>query len=258
MKLLQALREKIYEEQGKLCDLFAKAVGFNSRYDSTTVITRESAKHAHKFLTQNRTILIDSFPKEHIKKLIGIEKIDAQTDLGDILTIFKQLLRSQKARLISRKNYAWNVEQRRQSYSLEYRIICIPQPKTPKTVIPTSSTPQTLKTSISNTHTPDTNTIDTNVSTIKTLLPSTVVMSAKRKLSPTPAPIEQPPDKKTKPSTPQKEQSSPSNTNMSDVKVLDTSPIPTNSPSPTTLDQTNPPVSPKTLSPTPGVGLAVS
>ena len=50
MKLLVALRQKIYEEQGKIANLLAKAVGFNSTHDSTTVIEREDAKDAWKYL----------------------------------------------------------------------------------------------------------------------------------------------------------------------------------------------------------------
>lgn len=253
MKLLQALRAKIYEEQRKIADTFAKQVGFNSTHDSSTVIEREHAKHAWKWLVQNKQLLVDSFPKENIKKLILLPSIDKDTDLSDVLVIFKQILRSQKARLISRKRYDWNVEQRRQSYTLEYRIISLTPDPIPTRQTPALSPPQTNKTTESNTHTSDINTTDTKVSSTTPQLPPTVVMSAKRKLSPTPAPLQQPPEKKTKPSTPQKQQSSSSNTNMSDVKVLDASPIdtqPPNSPAPTELAT----ASPKALSPTPGGG----
>ena len=263
MKLLQALRQQIALEQTKVANLFAKQVGFNSIHDSSTVIEREHAKHAWKWLVQNKQLLLDSFPKENVKKLMMLDTIDAKLDLGEVLVIFKQILRSQKARLISRKRYDWNVEQRRQSYTLEYRIISatpdppptqpIPPLSVPKERVALPSTPQTNKTTESNTITPDINTIDTKVSSTTPQLPPTVVMSAKRKLSPTPVPLEQPPDKKTKPSTPHKQQSSSSNTNMSDIKVLDTSPVdtqPTNSPAPTELAT----ASPKALSPTPGGG----
>ena len=135
-----------------------------------------------------------------------LDTIDADTDLGEILVIFKQILRSQKARLISRKRYDWNVEQRRQSYTLEYRIISATPDPPPTRPTPALSTPQTNKTTESNTNTSDTKTQDIKVSSTNEQLPPTVTMSAKRKLSTTPAPVEKPPEKKTKPSTPQKEE----------------------------------------------------
>ena len=75
-----------------------------------------------------------------------LDTIDANTDLGNVLVIFKQILRSQKARLISRKRYDWNVEQRRQSYTIEYRIISATPDPTPTRPTPTSSTLQTHQT----------------------------------------------------------------------------------------------------------------
>ena len=123
MKLLQALREQIAIEQMKVANMFAKEVGFKSANDTSTVIEKNNAKNAWKWLVKNKQLLLDSFPKENVKKLILVDKLDAETDLGVILIIFKQILRSQKARLISRKRYDWNPTQRRQSYCLEYRII---------------------------------------------------------------------------------------------------------------------------------------
>ena len=250
MKLLQALRQQIALEQTKVANLFAKQVGFNSIHDSSTVIEREHAKHAWKWLVQNKQLLLDSFPKENVKKLMMIDAIDGELDLGEVLVIFKQILRSQKARLISRKRYDWNVEQRRQSYTLEYRIISATPDPPPTQPIPPLSTPQTNKTTESNTNTPDINITDTKVSSTNEQLPPTVVMSAKRKLSPTPAPIEQPPEKKPKSSTPQKEQQpTPTNTvsPVSDVKVLDIHHTVSTSPTPTVLGAD----SPIALSPTP-------
>ena len=162
MKLLQALREKIYLEQTQIADKFAKAVGFNGTHDTTTVIEREHAKDAWKFLVKNKQLLIDSFPKENIKKLLMLDTIDSNTDLGDILICFKQILRSQKARLISRKRYDWNTQARRQSYSLEYRIISATPNKqhsnrsntTPQDTQVSNTTPQ--DTQVSNTSTQDT------------------------------------------------------------------------------------------------------
>ena len=57
MKLLQALRQQIAAEQTKVANLFAKQVGFNSIHDSSTVIEREHAKHAWKWLVQNKQLL---------------------------------------------------------------------------------------------------------------------------------------------------------------------------------------------------------
>ena len=250
MKLLQALRQQIAAEQTKVANLFAKQVGFNSIHDSSTVIEREHAKHAWKWLVQNKQLLLDSFPKENVKKLMMLDTIDANTDLGEVLVIFKQILRSQKARLISRKRYDWNVQQRRQSYTIEYRIISATPDPTPTRPIPPSSTPQTNKTTKSNTETSDIKISDVKVSSNDEEIPQAVTMSAKRKLSPTPEHVEQPPDKKPKPDTPHKEQQtvpneqvsdikvstntnnlqqSISNQNVSDVNVLNTSPLNTNS-----------------------------
>ena len=48
--------EKIYEEQAKIADKFAKAVGFNGIHDTNTVIERKNAEHAWKFLVQNKLV----------------------------------------------------------------------------------------------------------------------------------------------------------------------------------------------------------
>lgn len=249
MKLLQALRQQIAVEQTKVANLFAKQVGFNSIHDSSTVIERENAKDAWKWLLANKQLLLDSFPKENVKKLMLLEDINAQTDTGEILIIFKQILRSQKARLISRKRYDWNTTERRQSYTLEYRIIsATPDPKPPQPT-PTLSVPQTSNTQTSTPKTQDTNISDIKVSNTVEQLPQAVVQSAKRKLSPTPEHTQQPPDKKTKTDTPQKQQQTISNEQVSDAKVSSASPIttvPPNSPSPTEANA----VSPQALSPT--------
>lgn len=254
MKLLQALRMQIAVEQTKVANLFAKQVGFNSIHDSSTVIERENAKDAWKWLLANKQLLLDSFPKENVKKLMLLKDINAETDPGEILIIFKQILRSQKARLISRKRYDWNTTERRQSYTLEYRIIsATPDPKPPQPT-PTLSVPQTSNTETSTPKTQDTNISDTKVSNTVEQLPQAVTMSAKRKLSPTPEHTQQPPDKKTKTDTPQKEEQTISKEQVSDVKVSSASPlntVPPNSPSPTEANA----VSPQALSPTQEGGL---
>ena len=265
MKLLESLRQKVYEEQAKIADTFAKAVGFNGIHDTNTVIERKNAQHAWKFIVQNKQLLIDSFPKENIKKLSLLPTIDKDTDLGDILVIFKQILRSQKARLISRKRYDWNVEQRRQSYSLEYRIISAtpnkppPQPtpalSTPQPT-PALSTPQIPKTDKSNENTPNTQTSHTKVSTPVEELPQVVTMSAKRKLSPTPADEQHPEQKKQKLPTPQKQQQTTPNQNVSDIQVLNASPIITVPPNSPRVQHTGTPSPVQTLSPTPKGALA--
>ena len=81
MKLLESLRQKVYEEQAKIADTFAKAVGFNGIHDTNTVIERKNAQHAWKFIVQNKQLLIDSFPKENIKKL-EIRLLRAVADWG--------------------------------------------------------------------------------------------------------------------------------------------------------------------------------
>lgn len=270
MKLLEALRQQIAHEQTKIANVLAKQVGFNSIHDSHTVIEREHAKHAWKWLVNNKQLLLDSFPKENVKKLLMLDTIDANTDLGEVLVIFKQILRSQKARLISRKRYDWNVEQRRQSYTLEYRIISAtpdptPQQQTPPQQTPTPvretiPTPQTSQTQQTNEQTsmlpPNGNLSDVKVSSTHEEIPSTVgqtSLTAKRKLSPTPTDAQQSPAKKPKPPTPQKEEQPTPNEQVSDIKVLDASPIdtqPPNSPAPTEVVA----VSPNPVSPTPEGG----
>ena len=266
MKLLESLRQKVYEEQAKIADTFAKAVGFNGIHDTNTVIERKNAQHAWKFIVQNKQLLIDSFPKENIKKLAILTTIDKDTDLGDILVIFKQILRSQKARLISRKRYDWNVEQRRQSYSLEYRIISAtpnkppPQP-TPKLSLtpqptPPLSTPQIPNTNQTNQDIPNTQTEHTKVSTPVGALPPQVTMSAKRKLSPTPASDEEHIEKKQKLPTPQKQEQTTPDEQVSEAKVLNASPISTAPPNSPRVEHTGTPSPVQTLSPTPKGALA--
>ena len=173
MKLLQALRQQIQAEQTKVANIFAKEVGFKSIHDSHTVIEREDAKHAWKWLVQNKQLLLDSFPKENVKKLMMLDTIDEKTDYGDVLVIFKQILRSQKARLISRKRYDWSTEQRRQSYTLEYRIISATPDPPPIRPVQTISNTQTNKSDKSNTNTSNTNISDTKVSSTDQKIPST-------------------------------------------------------------------------------------
>lgn len=269
MKLLEALRQQIAHEQTKIANVLAKQVGFNSIHDSHTVIEREHAKHAWKWLVNNKQLLLDSFPKENVKKLLMLDTIDANTDLGEILVIFKQILRSQKARLISRKRYDWNVEQRRQSYTLEYRIISATPDPTPQHQTPTQQTstpvtetiptPQTSQTDTNKQETSNVLVSDVKVSSTDEDIPPTVSqtsLTAKRKLSPTPTDAQQSPAKKPKPPTPQKEQQPTSNEQVSDVKVLHASPIdtqPPNSPAPTEVVAVSPnPVSPTNEGPSSG------
>ena len=275
MKLLEALRQQIAHEQTKIANVLAKQVGFNSIHDSHTVIEREHAKHAWKWLVNNKQLLLDSFPKENVKKLLMLDTIDANTDLGEILVIFKQILRSQKARLISRKRYDWNVEQRRQSYTLEYRIISATPDPTPQHQTPTQQTstpvtetiptPQTSQTDTNKQETSNVLVSDVKVSSTDEDIPPTVSqtsLTAKRKLSPTPTDAQQSPAKKPKPPTPQKEQQPTSNEQVSDVKVLHASPIdtqPPNSPAPTEVVAVSPnPVSPTNEGPSSGATVPVT
>lgn len=254
MKLLQALRQQIQAEQTKVANIFAKEVGFKSIHDSHTVIEREDAKHAWKWLVQNKQLLLDSFPKENVKKLMMLDTIDEKTDYGDVLVIFKQILRSQKARLISRKRYDWSTEQRRQSYTLEYRIISATPDPPPTRPVQTISNTQTNKSDKSNTNTSNTNISDTKVSSTDQKIPSTDTTTHKRKPSPTPDPTQQPIPKKIKPDTPQKQQQPISNENVSNTMVSNASPIHTQPPN-SPVVQENTLASPIALSPSPEGGL---
>ena len=67
MKLLQALREKIYEEQAKIADSFAKAVGFNGIHDTNTVIERKMLNmHGNSLYKINKCLLI-AFQKKTLR-----------------------------------------------------------------------------------------------------------------------------------------------------------------------------------------------
>lgn len=122
MKLLAILRAKINEEQRKTSTLFAKQLGFKSLDDTTTVIERTNTKGVWKWIAQNKQLLIDSYPKEMTKKLRSIE-INEQTLPSDILVVFKQVLRAHRSRLISRKDYSWSSNLKRQKYTLQYKIL---------------------------------------------------------------------------------------------------------------------------------------
>lgn len=125
MKLLAVLRKKIAEEQCSVAKRFAGQLGFKSHYDNKTVITRTNGKDTWKWLKANKELLLDSFPKEHTKKLRSLETVGPETPVSDILVVFKQILRSPgiRARMISRKAYSWCTERKRQNYTLEYKII---------------------------------------------------------------------------------------------------------------------------------------
>ena len=245
MKLLEALRQQIAVEQKKVADLFAKEVGFKSANDINTVIEKKNAKNTWKWLVKNKQLLLDSFPKENVKKLMLLNKIDANTDLGIILTIFKQILRSQKARLISRKRYDWNVEQRRQSYCLEYRIISatpdlsnfVTKKRKATDIIETKETKQTKQTEtqeISDTNISNTNVSNTNVS--NTNVPNTEISSVISQVPEVPEVPDHLNTKQTETNTVTKETheisntQEISNTSVLNAKVLNTSPSLSKSP----------------------------
>ena len=249
MKLLNRLRQKIAEEQQKTANLFAKAIGFNSIHDSTTVIEKKDAQHAWKFVKQNRQLLMDSFPKENVKKLLTMDEVSADTDVSEILVVFKQILRAQRCRMISRKRYDWDTQSRRQKYELEYRIIFSkPDPIPTTSNTPTPDVPKP-KEPVSTTQSPETVPIESNTSTtevpdvkVSTTTEHTVdvvTMSAKRKLSPTPEPVEQPVEKKPKVEEKEITTTDVPNEIVSDVPVLTASPtmtVPPSSPNLDTLD----------------------
>lgn len=127
MKLLAILRKKIGEEQKTIACDFANQLGFKSHCDSKTVIERDCSgvKGAYDWIKRNKEKILDSFPKENCKKLSSLESIGPETSPNDVLIIFKQILRapSIRARMISRKRYDWIKADKRQAYTLEYRII---------------------------------------------------------------------------------------------------------------------------------------
>lgn len=122
MKLLAILRAKINEEQRKTSTVFAKQLGFKSLDDTTTVIERSNCAGVWKWIAANKQLLIDSYPKEMTKKLRSLE-INEQTLPSDILVVFKQVLRAHRSRLISRKDYSWSSNLKRQKYTLQYKIL---------------------------------------------------------------------------------------------------------------------------------------
>ena len=270
MKLLNRLRQKIAEEQQKTANLFAKAIGFNSIHDSTTVIEKKDAEHAWKFVKQNRQLLMDSFPKENVKKLLTMDEVSADTDVSEILVVFKQILRAQRCRMISRKRYDWDTQSRRQKYELEYRIIFSkpdPIPTTTNTPTPTPTVPkepvsttQTTETTTTNTNTSTTEVPDVKVSTTTEPTPPVVVENLKRKLSPTPELVEEHLDKKPKVEHKEITTTHVPNEMVSSAPVLKASPtmtVPPSSPNLDTLDSLDVPSPSQTLSPTPVEGVAV-
>eukprot|EP00944_MAST-04C_sp_MAST-4C-sp1_P014658 g14658.t1 len=136
MKLLAILRAKINEEQRKTSTLFAKQLGFKSLDDTTTVIERSNCAGVWKWIAANKQLLIDSYPKEMTKKLRTIE-INEQTLPSDILVVFKQVLRAHRSRLISRKDYSWSSNLKRQKYTLQYKILS--EKKVSNTTVPDTS-----------------------------------------------------------------------------------------------------------------------
>jgi len=265
MKLLNRLRQKIAEEQQKTANLFAKAIGFNSIHDSTTVIEKKDAEHAWKFVKQNRQLLMDSFPKENVKKLLTMDEVSAETDVSDILIVFKQILRAQRCRMISRKRYDWCTVARRQKYELEYRIISSTPDPTPTTTNTNTSSTPVPKEPVSTTQTTETTTTNTNTSTTEVpsvevpnvidTTPPVVTISAKRKLSPTPELVEQPVDKKPKVEDNHITTIHVPNQMVSSVPVLKASPtmtVPPSSPNLDTLDSLDVPSPSQTVGLSPG------
>ena len=227
MKLLNRLRQAIAVEQTKTATLFAKAIGFKGPHDSTTVIEKDDAKESWKWVKQHTILLLDSFPKENTKKLRQLGDVTQDTDVGDILIVFKQILRNQRARLISRKRYDWNVEARRQSYTLQYRIIYENPNATVTVPAQTSSTPQMSDTTAPNTKTPDTKTTDTTAPNTEV---SNTTLAQKRKMSPTPTDDQQQETKKTKVLHPVQNPSTSPNVAVSDTKSPNVSPLSTQPP----------------------------
>lgn len=142
MKLLAILRAKINEEQRKTSTLFAKQLGFKGLDDTTTVIERSNCAGVWKWIAANKQLLIDSYPKEMTKKLRTIE-INEQTLPSDILVVFKQVLRAHRSRLISRKDYSWSSNLKRQKYTLQYKILS--EKKASNTTVPATEAVSNLQ-----------------------------------------------------------------------------------------------------------------
>ena len=125
MRLVDKIRQRLYQEQVKLTDSLAEIIGFKSSTDTESIIDKDTIPDkAKQWLIDQKETLIESFPRENTAKLRATNDM-ANIDQYAVLVMFKQLLRAQNSRLVSRKIYNWSTSLKRQQYSLEYRILTL-------------------------------------------------------------------------------------------------------------------------------------
>ena len=124
MRLVDKIRQRLYQEQVKLTDRLAQIIGFTKSTDTESIIDKEKIPDkAKEWLIEQKETLIESFPRENTAKLRATEDM-SNIDQYAVLVMFKQLLRAQNSRLVSRKIYNWSTSLKRQQYLLQYRILC--------------------------------------------------------------------------------------------------------------------------------------
>ena len=124
MRLVDKIRQRLYQEQVKLTDSLSQIIGFKSSTDTESIIDKDTIPDkAKEWLIEQKETLIESFPRENTAKLRATEDM-SNIDQYAVLVMFKQLLRAQNSRLVSRKIYNWSTSLKRQQYLLQYRILC--------------------------------------------------------------------------------------------------------------------------------------
>ena len=123
MRLVDKIRARLVQEQVKLTDRLAQIIGFTKSTDTDSIIDKEKIPDkAREWLLNQKETLIESFPRENTAKLRATNDM-ANIDQYAVLVMFKQLLRAQNSRLVSRKIYNWSTSLKKQQYTLEYRIL---------------------------------------------------------------------------------------------------------------------------------------
>ena len=123
MRLVDKIRARLVQEQVKLTDRLAQIIGFTKSTDTESIIDKEKIPDkAREWLLNQKETLIESFPRENTAKLRATNDM-ANIDQYAVLVMFKQLLRAQNSRLVSRKIYNWSTSLKKQQYTLEYRIL---------------------------------------------------------------------------------------------------------------------------------------
>ena len=115
MRLVDKIRARLVQEQVKLTDRLAQIIGFTKSTDTESIIDKEKIPDkAKEWLIEQKETLIESFPRENTAKLRATEDM-SNIDQYAVLVMFKQLLRAQNSRLVSRKIYNWSTK----SYELD-------------------------------------------------------------------------------------------------------------------------------------------